>query len=106
MEKNEHFHDEGRIAKALGQVEKMAGELGALRKSLVERDDKLAELQKRFDEIPQAPKGKLLAIGKSEEVSPLGDEPSIKPILKNDGTIDDVATEIKKVFAGGGKRII
>lgn len=98
----------GHIAKALGDFEKMAGELGELRKSFGTLQTNYNDLQKRFDATPTAPKGGLKVIEKGDDISGgIGEAApdAVTPVLKQDGSVDDVATMIKKVHAGGGRPI-
>jgi len=102
-----HKHDHG-------SIEKVSGQLGTLRKSYnkLEADNaelkkSLETLQKKFDAMPApGPRGPLRAIGKGEEINPIGEPAEVAPVKTADGKgIDDAATEMKKVFAGGGSRI-
>jgi len=107
-EKHDHSHD---ISKA--DFEKVAGELGVLRKSLetiTEENSILKsnydELKKSYDALPQMPKAILKVVGKGDELSDLaGDEPKVEPVLKQDGTIDEAATAIKAIHSGGGRSL-
>jgi phage head maturation protease len=89
-----------------GDIEKMADELNSLRKSYADISAEYAALQKRFNKTPSDPKalGNLRVIEKSQDADPLlTDAQEIAPIFKNDGSIDQAATDIKRVFAGGGR---
>lgn len=97
---------EGSIAKALGDFEKMAGELGELRKSFGTLQAAHDDLKKRYDALPTAPKGGLKVIEKGEDLAGSMQDAApdaVAPVLKGDGSVDDVATMIKKVHAGGGR---
>jgi hypothetical protein len=60
--------------------------------------DLLAEVEK-LKAIP-APKGAIMAVGKGEELG--GAKPEeVEPVRKADGSIDDIATEMKKVHRAG-----
>lgn len=100
-------HDHGTdISKALGMVEKMSGELGTLRKSFDTLNQEHEELKKRFNDMPAPVKGGLRTIAKADDVNPeLQTAVEVTPVLKQDGSVDEVATEIKKVYAGGGRQI-
>lgn len=72
----------------------------ALLTTLNNLNERLAALESQ----PAAPKGVLMAVGKSETVTEPDAGPAVKPILKHDGSIDAVATMIKMTHAMGGQR--
>jgi phage head maturation protease len=81
-------------------------ELGDLLKAeLAKRDGVIDELQKRLKVVEAQPapaKGVTrVVVGKSDDVLS-ADPKKVDPIVKHDGSIDDAATEIKKVHAAGG----
>jgi hypothetical protein len=89
----------GSIAKALGDFEKMAGELGSLRKSFDTLQGDHATLQKKFDEMPVPSKGVLKTVGKGDDVADTINKADVDTVYKSDGTEDTLATAIKKVHA-------
>ena len=103
--KHDHAND---IAKSehVADIEKMAGEMGTLRKSLETLSAEHATLKKMYDDLPQPSKGVLKVVAKGDDATPMGTPvEQVAPVLKQDGTVDEVATEIKKVLAGGGRRL-
>jgi hypothetical protein len=92
------------LAKMASTVEKMATELGSLRGDLKKANDTIDDLQKRVAKSPTAPKGALHVVEKGSEANAgLTTEVTVEPVLKGDGTVDDLATAIKKVHVGGGR---
>lgn len=93
------------LAKARNAVMAERDDLAKAQETLTkERDDLTQEVTKLKAE-PAAPKGFLRAISKShdlvtEEGAPVEEE--VSPILKQDGTVDEVATAIKKARRAGG----
>lgn len=84
-----------------------------LEDALAKRDEQLAKalaavdtLTKRVEALEQQPapgKALLKAIGKGDDVStPDPKRDDIEPIRKADGSIDEAATELKKIHARGG----
>ena len=99
-------HDHGDISKMAGTLEKLAGELGTLRKSHDTLLKEHGELVKKFAATPTEPKGSLKIVEKSadakvEELAAV----VVEPVRKSDGSIDEAATAMKKVHAGGGRPI-
>jgi hypothetical protein len=92
------------LAKMASTVEKMASELGSLRGDLKKANDTIEDLQKRVAKSPTVPKGALHVVEKGSEANAgLTTEVTVEPVLKGDGTVDDLATAIKKVHVGGGR---
>ena len=107
-----HHSDSDALAKATGLTESLAGEVSTLKKSVetltTERDD----LQKKFDAMPATPKdGKLVVVDKADDIN--GD---VKKLASEGGEVekvqtgmgesaDDAATQIKKIYAGGGRKV-
>jgi len=109
-----HNHDHGDIAKMQGAFEKMAGEVATLRKAFDAEKLDHATLRKAHDELvvkfnaqPAPPKGAVshTVIAKGEEIDDadlaLGTV-AVEPVRKADGTVDEVATQIKQIQQGGG----
>jgi phage head maturation protease len=102
---NKAVHDSD-IHKALGLVEKVSGEMAALRKSFDKLNSEHDTLKKAVGKMPTAPKGALKAIGKGDDVGGQSPEAEkLDPVFKADGTIDEVATAVRKIHAGGGRPI-
>ena len=74
-----------------------------------ELNAKFEDLQKRFDAAPAVTKGftNAVVVEKAADGGALGEAMQapapVEPVLKQDGTVDDVATEIKKLHSGGGR---
>lgn len=99
MDKHDHVHDHSKI-------EKMAGELGTLRKSYDSLTKEHADLKKKFDDMPTVPKAVLKVVGKTDDATDLNQTPmSVDPVHKSDGTVDDVATQIKQIHSSGGRSL-
>ncbi|HXA46050.1 MAG TPA: XkdF-like putative serine protease domain-containing protein [Burkholderiaceae bacterium] len=99
---------QGSVPDQQSDIEKMVDELNSLRKSYADISAEYAALQKRFDKTPADPKalGNLRVIEKLQDADPLlSGVQEIAPIFKNDGSIDQAATDIKRVFAGGGRAL-
>jgi hypothetical protein len=85
-----------------------------LKGELAKRDEKIETLVKTVSTLeaqvqvlnaqPLPGKALLKAIGKGEDIVVADKDPEIKPILKADGSVDDVATLIKAAHATGGKK--
>lgn len=101
-EKHDHSHDINKLA----DIEKLSGELGTLRKAHTTLQASYDTLKKAFDKTPATPKGQLLVVEKSGDINPELAPTPIAPVLKKDGEVDDVATEIKKIHAGGGRSFV
>ena len=101
------------LQKALTLVESTSGELGTLRKAFDVTKGELdtlqkayTELQARYDQKPADPKGASLVVSKADDIN--GSvrttvAPDVTPVLKADGTIDEVQTMIKMIHQGGGR---
>jgi hypothetical protein len=93
----------------LGKVENItADQAGVIEKAVKVLVDERETLQKRVKELealPAAGKGPLMAVSKSADTIEK-DEQQVEPVKKSDGSVDDVATEFKKVFASGGTPVI
>lgn len=88
-------------APSVEAVEKMVGDLGSQLKQLV---DKVTKLEAE----PAAPKGKLIAVEKSDEVTlgqPVDPLVDFNVIKKSDGSVDTTASMIKLVHRQGGVRL-
>ena len=99
-EKLEKAVEEGKIAKLYREHEKMAGEVGALRKALTDIQTVHVSLQKRYLESPSEPKAILKIVGKELDTEQDEEVDLVLPVVKNNGTIDEIATMIKKIHAG------
>lgn len=92
-------------AKLAGTVEKMAAEQATLRKALEAATATITTLQKAFNAKPQEPKiSKSVTTSKDDETA-LTPDNTVEPVLKLDGSIDDVATAIKKIHSSGGRSL-
>lgn len=108
-EKHDHNHDLNKMA----DFEKMAGEMGTLRKSFDDLNATHAllkgtydTLKQTYDAAPKVAKGQLRVVTKGEGVGEVDNGTQaieIDPVLKLDGTVDEAATAMKKVHAGGGR---
>lgn len=95
------------LAKMASTVEKMATDLGKMRDDLTKAHTTIADLQKQVAKSPSVPKGQLHVVEKSAEANGgLATEVTVEPVLKGDGTVDDLATAIKKVHVGGGRLVL
>ena len=79
-----------------------ADELAKAQDALKKSNDALAKLQAEIESLKKQaapPKGSTKAIGKAEDN---GEDPlnGFQPIVKNDGSLDDVATLVKAAHAG------
>ena len=102
-----HNHDDTDIAKALQSFEKVAGELNTLRKSFDSLQTEHETLKKAWADTPTAPKGALTVVAKGEDLSDAQVEADkVEPVRKQDGSVDEAATAIKKIHAGGGRPMI
>lgn len=96
-------HDE-ELKKVLASVASTSSAMEDLRKSVEASNKELTELRKRFDAMPSRPKAALHAVNKSDDGDPLLSQPGqVEPVLKADGSVDQAATEIKKIYASGGR---
>lgn len=80
----------------------MADELAKAQDALKKSNDALAKAQAEIESLKKQaapPKGSTKAIGKAEDN---GEDPlkGFQPIVKNDGSLDDVATLVKAAHAG------
>jgi hypothetical protein len=101
------------LQKALTLVESTSGELGTLRKAFDATKGELDSLQKAhtelqalYDQKPTDPKGALMAVSKGDDLngsSTKAVQPEVQPVLKADGSIDEVQTMIKMIHQGGGR---
>ena len=98
-----HGHED--IAKAFAVKDQ---ELDAIRKDFAALEKAHDDLQKKYDAKPAEPKGVVagVVVEKAQDGTPLlNQESEVEPVLKLDGSIDEVATQIKKLHAGGGRPI-
>ena len=95
VEKHDHAAD---IQKADEALEKLSTELNTVQGNLLKANQEIDVLKAQIAAQPTAPKGKLHVIEKGGE-----EMVEVDPVLKDDGTVDDLATAIKKVHAGGGR---
>ena len=74
-------------------VTKLSEQVTSLGDQLRKAMDRIAQLEKQ----PAAPKGALRVVDKSDDIAGLNNEstPSIEPVRKADGSIDEVATLVK-----------
>lgn len=101
------------LKKALSLVESTSGELDSVKKAFDATKQELStlqkahtELQKKYDEQPSTPKGVSLTVSKADDVAGSAasqSAPEVTPILKADGSIDEVQTMIKMIHQGGGR---
>jgi hypothetical protein len=72
--------------------------------TLTQERDELTKQVETLKKAPAAPKGALMAISKSHDLvtEAMASEEEVDPILKSDGTVDEVATAIKKARRAGG----
>lgn len=102
-----HDHNDTNIAKALQSFEKVAGELNDLRKSFDSLQTEHETLKKAWADVPTAPKGALTVVAKGEDLSDAQVEADkVEPVRKQDGSVDEAATAIKKIHAGGGRPMV
>ena len=95
------------LQKMATTIEKMASDLGNLRGDLKKANDTIGELQKQVAKQPTLPKGALHVVEKGSEANAgVTSEVTVEPVLKGDGTVDDLATAIKKVHVGGGRLVL
>jgi hypothetical protein len=83
---------------------------------LAKRDEAIAAhaktietLEKRLkalEDQPLPPKGSVRAVDKTNDTGGGNAAAEVDPIRKADGSIDEVATEMKKVHAAGGRRLL
>ena len=85
------------------QLEKSAEENLSKLAEIQSEKDSLAKRVAELEALPEPPRIRLMAISKAEDGD--GFEPSVTPVLKGDGSIDEVATEIKKIQRLNGKRL-
>ncbi len=96
-----HDHSEGNL-----KIEKIAGELGTLRKSYDSLSKEHADLKKKFDDMPTVPKAILKVVGKTDDATDLNTESAkVDPVYKGDGQVDDIATQIKQIHSSGGRSL-
>lgn len=108
-----HTHDvlqkvegAGQIAKALNTVEGLAATVAKLQKGVTDLQDENKILKAQIDKTPTVPKGVSRVVSKGDDVTPEeGTQAEIEAVYKSDGTIDEAATAIKKVHAGGGRTL-
>lgn len=86
------------------ELQKQHGTLTAERDTLQKKADEQDALITKLKAEPAAPKGALMAISKSHDLvsAALESEEVVEPILNKDGTVDEVATAIKKARRAGG----
>ncbi len=108
---HDHNHDlkkdgaqDNDLAKMASTVEKMATDLGKLREDLGKANATIDVLKGQVAKSPSAPKGQLHVVEKSSEANGgLAAQVVVDPVLKSDGSVDDLATAIKQVHVGGGR---
>lgn len=78
---------------------------GAQSDELKKAHETIAALQKAVGARPADPKAALFAVGKDGVADTIvsAAEEKIDAVLKQDGTVDELATAIKKVHVGGGR---
>ena len=99
--KHEHTHD---IHKMGGLVETLSSDISKIRKELVklrEENDRLAKAHAALAAQPVTPKAALKVVEKGQDHKSVLPNNEVAPVLKNDGTVDVVMTEIKKAHANG-----
>lgn len=83
-------------------------DLAKVAAELTKRDAIIETLGKRLkalEDQPLPPKGVVRVVDKSGDTGGAPAVVDVEPIKKVDGTIDDAATEMKKVHATGGRRV-
>jgi hypothetical protein len=110
-DKEEEAEDGKKKAKSIGVMDLSKGlDVDVLAKAIAgavstEVSKAMEPVVKRLERVesqPAAAKGALKVVGKGDEIDNLTTK-EVPPVLKNDGSVDEVATEIKKVLAGGGR---
>ena len=99
--KSEHTHD---IHKMGGLVETLSSDISKIRKEVVklrEENDRLAKAHAALAAQPVTPKAALKVVEKGQDHKSVLPNNEVAPVLKNDGTVDVVMTEIKKAHANG-----
>jgi len=102
--------DAGDIAKselnaAVADRDAALAKVAGLETAAADLTKRLDEMEKRLAKVPTAPRGRLMVVQKSDDVGGTDDAPATAttgPIMKSDGTVDQVATaenEMRKVFA-------
>lgn len=88
------------LAKALGAIETLSSQL---EKALSSNND-LAKRVEQLEAKPAPGKALLFAVNKNGGVDSVGGDQSNvpEPVMKNDGSVDEVASIIKAVHASGG----
>jgi hypothetical protein len=108
LAKTQKAHDDAlaAIAKAAGAKEGdvLADVVTELAKRATTAEGELAKAQERvktLEALPAPGKALLKAVGRGDDLGALdADGPTVDPVKKSDGTVDDIATAIKKVHAG------
>lgn len=77
--------------------------IATLTDQLAKADDRIKHLEK----LPAPGKAFLKAVGKGDDVGAPGDQAAqqTEPVLKADGSVDEVATELKKIHQAGGRTV-
>lgn len=94
------------IAKAAGAADGQtaAEAVDLLVKRATTAEGELTKAQERvktLEALPAPGKALLKAINKGQDVEAAADAPVVDPVKKSDGTVDDTATLIKAIHAGG-----
>lgn len=107
----------GEVAKAADtaapDLQALSETVATLQKSFGTQTDELkkanetiAALQKAVGAQPSAPKAALHAVGKdgvAQTIQAADEAAAIDPVFKQDGSVDELATAVKKVHVGGGR---
>lgn len=83
-------------------IEKMGDAL----KKVLEANAELAKRIKALEDTPEPARGKLIVVSKGEDIGAVEDSPAPEAVVKqNDGSINTVASALKKVHQSGGQHI-
>ncbi|WP_053073363.1 hypothetical protein [Chromobacterium violaceum] len=83
------------------QVAKMAGQFEAVTKAHETLQADHAALVEKFNKMPTEPKA-VIAVGKGVDAVTAPAQQEVEPVRKADGSVDEHATALKKVYASGG----
>lgn len=95
----------GELTEAHNTLTKAHEDLTKARDDLQKAHDEQVALVAKLSKEPATPKGFLMAISKSHDIvggPDASQQEEVEPVLKQDGTVDEVATAIKKARRAGG----
>jgi phage head maturation protease len=102
--RQQEIEDQQALHKAeLAEASKAAEEALAKLAAAEAEKDKLAKRVVELEAIPLPPRARLKVVGKAEDGNEL--DVQVPPVRRADGSIDEVATEIKKIHRSGGVKI-